>query len=214
MHLVTWLLGLVALAYPIHALHFYLDSSEQRCFLEELPSDTIVEGHYKALEWVEDAKEWRINNDMGVQVTVEEVKSGTTVADVKGKPEGKFTFTSHDPGDHTICLKSSSHSGYFTTTHIKFYLDINVGALRHDPAQDTSHMSTLATKLRDLNEKIDGIRREQQYQREIEAVFRDASERVNKRAMWWSFLQMAVLLGAGAWQMRHLKVFFEDKKLR
>lgn len=67
-------------------------------------------------------------------------------------------------------------------------------------------MSTLATKLRDLNEKIDGIRREQQYQREIESVFRDASERVNKRAMWWSFLQMAVLIGAGAWQMRHLKV--------
>lgn len=28
-------------------------------------------GHYKALEWVEDAKEWKINNDMGVQVTVE-----------------------------------------------------------------------------------------------------------------------------------------------
>jgi hypothetical protein len=28
----------------------------------------------------------------------QEVKSGTIVADVKGKPEGKFTFTSHDPG--------------------------------------------------------------------------------------------------------------------
>lgn len=26
------------------ALHFYLDSSEQKCFLEELPVDTIVEG--------------------------------------------------------------------------------------------------------------------------------------------------------------------------
>lgn len=67
-------------------------------------------------------------------------------------------------------------------------------------------MSTLATKLRDLNEKIEGIRREQQYQREIESVFRDASERVNKRVLWWSLLQMVVLIGAGAWQMRHLKV--------
>mgnify|MGYP006876507555 CR=1 FL=1 len=28
-------------------------------------------GHYKALEWVEDAKDWRINHDMGIQVTVE-----------------------------------------------------------------------------------------------------------------------------------------------
>lgn len=76
--------------------------------------------------------------------------------------------------------------------------------------QDTAHMSTLATKLRDLNKKIDGIRREQQYQREIEATFRDASERVNKRALWWSLCQMVVLVGAGAWQMRHLKVSFRE----
>jgi hypothetical protein len=26
------------------ALHFYFESNEKRCFLEELPSDTIVEG--------------------------------------------------------------------------------------------------------------------------------------------------------------------------
>jgi hypothetical protein len=93
------------------ALHFYLNANEKRCFLEELPSETIVEGkssplicslvthnpvkrllvmakgvphhhgsltypsdppgHYKALEWVEDEKDWKINNDMGIQVTVE-----------------------------------------------------------------------------------------------------------------------------------------------
>lgn len=77
---------------------------------------------------MEDAKDWRINNDMGIQVTVEvsilrkyqsyqltiptssfhaqEVKTGNVVADVKGKPEGKFTFTSHEPGEldpsHTV----------------------------------------------------------------------------------------------------------------
>lgn len=33
------------------------------------PSD--FPGHYKALEWVEDEKDWKINNDMGIQVTVE-----------------------------------------------------------------------------------------------------------------------------------------------
>ena len=27
-----------------HALHFYLDASEKRCFIEELPTDTVVEG--------------------------------------------------------------------------------------------------------------------------------------------------------------------------
>lgn len=28
----------------IHALHFYLDANQKRCFVEELPTDTVVEG--------------------------------------------------------------------------------------------------------------------------------------------------------------------------
>ena len=32
----------------VHALHFYLDANEKRCFIEELPSDTAVEGPYRS----------------------------------------------------------------------------------------------------------------------------------------------------------------------
>lgn len=34
----AWLLNIA------NALHFYLDASERRCFIEELPTDTVVEG--------------------------------------------------------------------------------------------------------------------------------------------------------------------------
>lgn len=79
-----------------NALHFYLDANEQKCFMEELPIDTIVEGqtalpslplslasslkltsvslaqtgHYTALEWSEMNEDFKANNDVGVQVTV------------------------------------------------------------------------------------------------------------------------------------------------
>jgi hypothetical protein len=33
-----------ALLLQVNALHFYIQANEERCFLEELPSDTIVEG--------------------------------------------------------------------------------------------------------------------------------------------------------------------------
>lgn len=35
---------LLLLAAASNALHFYLDASERRCFIEELPTDTVVEG--------------------------------------------------------------------------------------------------------------------------------------------------------------------------
>lgn len=37
------ILGFVLVS-SVNALHFYLDSNEKRCFIEELPTDTIVEG--------------------------------------------------------------------------------------------------------------------------------------------------------------------------
>jgi hypothetical protein len=36
--LLVWLFG------ACNALHFYLDADEQRCFIEEVPTDTVVEG--------------------------------------------------------------------------------------------------------------------------------------------------------------------------
>jgi hypothetical protein len=30
----------------VNALHFYLDANEKRCFIEELPTDTVVEGQH------------------------------------------------------------------------------------------------------------------------------------------------------------------------
>lgn len=35
---------LLVFAAAANALHFYLDTNEKRCFIEELPTDTVVEG--------------------------------------------------------------------------------------------------------------------------------------------------------------------------
>jgi hypothetical protein len=41
----TWLASLLLLAgSATNALHFYLDANQKRCFIEELPTDTVVEG--------------------------------------------------------------------------------------------------------------------------------------------------------------------------
>jgi len=72
--------------------------------------------------------------------------------------------------------------------------------------QDRSHVSELAAKVRDLNQKLEEIRREQQYQREREANYRDLSEATNARAVWYSIAQIVVLVTTCAWQLRHLRV--------
>ncbi|ETW78865.1 hypothetical protein HETIRDRAFT_478189 [Heterobasidion irregulare TC 32-1] len=208
-------LFLLILVTTAHALHFYLDDNEKRCFIEELPTDTIVEGHYRALEWKEQSQIYEINDQLGILVEVDEMETGHSVVKTRGPPDGRFTFTSHDAGDHSICLSTNYSSSWFgPTAHIRLHLDVVVGAAKPDAEHDRSHISDIASKIRDLNMKLEDIRREQQYQREREADFRNLSEATNGRAVWYSVAQIVVLLATCAWQLRHLKRFFEDRKMR
>ncbi|KAK0467334.1 uncharacterized protein EV420DRAFT_1626607 [Desarmillaria tabescens] len=191
----------------VNALHFYLDANEKRCFIEELPTDTVVEGHYRALEWSEPQQTYINDDKLGIHVDVEEVESGDSVVRTKGPSEGRFTFTSHDAGDHSICL-STNYTSWFSSTHIRLYLDIVVGKTKGNIEQDRSHVSELAAKVRDLNQKLEDIRREQA------ADYRNLSEATNARAVWYSVAQIMVLILTCAWQLRHLKRFFEDRQMR
>jgi hypothetical protein len=44
MHWLLALASLAALASPVWSLYFFLEGSQTRCFLEDLPKDTLVVG--------------------------------------------------------------------------------------------------------------------------------------------------------------------------
>lgn len=91
------------------------------------------------------------------------------------------------------------------------HLDIAVGEAKVDEESEKEHVKDLASKVRDLNHRLADIRREQQFQREREASFRSLSEATNSRAVYWSLVQILVLFYMCAWQLRHLRTFFESK---
>jgi len=139
-----------------------------------------------------------------------EMNHDNSLVNTRGPTTGRFTFTSHDSGDHTICLSPSyPDSAWFSTSsHIRMHLDIAIGKARADLSHDRSHVSELASKVRELNVKLEDIRREQQYQRERETDFRNLSETANSRAVWYSVAQIVVLIVTCVWQLRHLRVSF------
>jgi hypothetical protein len=133
------------------------------------------------------------------------METSHVVTKTRGPSDGRFTFTSHESGDHSICI-STNYTSWWSSTHIKLYLDIVVGTTKPDIESDRTHIGELSSKLRDLNQKLEEIRREQQYQREREADFRNLSENTNSKAVWYSVLQIGVLIATCTWQLRHLKV--------
>ncbi|GFY45813.1 transmembrane emp24 domain-containing protein eca [Trichonephila inaurata madagascariensis] len=128
--------------------------------------------------------------------------------------EGKFSFTSNLPGEHVICLYSNT-TKWFSGSQLRVHLDIQVGehAVDYGNVAQKEKLTELQLRLRQLLDQVEQISKEQNYQRYREERFRQTSESTNQRVLWWSISQTVILLLMGFWQMRHLKSFFQAKKL-
>ncbi|PIK58664.1 putative transmembrane emp24 domain-containing protein 4 [Apostichopus japonicus] len=103
----------------------------------------------------------------------------------------------------------------FGSNKMRVHLDIEVGEHANDyrEIQEKDKLTELQLRVRQLLDQVEQIQKEQNYQRYREERFRHTSESTNQRVLWWSIAQTAILLVTGFWQMRHLKGFFEAKKL-
>lgn len=94
------------------ALYFHIDETERKCFIEEIPDDTMVIGKYKV-----EAFDERTNSYMpsapgiGMHVEVKDPDEKIVLSKLYTS-EGRFTFTSHTPGEHVICLFSNSSAWF------------------------------------------------------------------------------------------------------
>lgn len=180
--------------------------------------DTVVVGHYMAETWKQETHSFVIENDIGVRVSVREKDSGHQIVDSIAPSEGKFAFTSHVAGDHQVCLTPvvhEQHESHYSGNNpqVRVHLDVIIGDSKPDNSHaDRGHIVDLAARVKVLNDRLKDIRKEQQYQREREAMFRDESEKTNARAVVYSAVQGVVLVAACVWQLRTLRVSTTDHR--
>ncbi|KAI0881765.1 emp24/gp25L/p24 family/GOLD-domain-containing protein [Annulohypoxylon moriforme] len=214
------LLPLAMLGSVAQALYFFIDGTTPKCFFEELPKDTLVVGHYNAEEWDDNTRSWSKHDGISIYISVDEIfDNDHRVVSQRGSSSGRFTFTAADAGEHKICFTPSSSSGrpgWLSALQpnggIKLTLDLAIGSSEIESTDKTKLMD-ISQRVRDLNARLLDIRREQIFQREREAEFRDQSESTNSRVVRWMFIQIVVLGITCAWQLSHLRSFFIKQKL-
>lgn len=198
------------------ALFFEMSERETKCFIEELPEETIVIGKYRTQLLDQNTGNYqKTAPGLGMHVEVRDPSKKVMLARDYGS-DGKFTFTSHKPGEHSICIHSNSTKwALLAHEKMKIHLDLQVGESTNDYKKIASSekLTQLQLRVRQLMDQVTQIQKEQNYQRFREERFRSTSESTNTRVLWWSILQTFVLIGAGIWQMRHMRTFFEAKKL-
>ncbi|TGZ77842.1 hypothetical protein EX30DRAFT_310673 [Ascodesmis nigricans] len=219
MRLSTFLLAAYTAAIPsVSALYFFIEGASPKCFFEELPKDTLVVGQYRAEEYQPHTNTYSTDNELAILITVDETfDNDHRVVNQKGSNRGRFTFTASDPGEHRICFWAShqANSGWFSShpKGVKLHLDLAIGETSEIESKDKDKLADIVQRVKDLSGRLQDIRREQVFQREREAEFRDQSESTNSRVVKWTIVQLIVLGATCAWQLSHLRTFFIKQKL-
>ncbi|KAK6026425.1 ricin-type beta-trefoil lectin domain protein [Ostertagia ostertagi] len=124
-----------------------------------------VTGNYKVQLYDPNTKGYGDYPNIGMHVEVKDPEDKVILSKLYTS-EGKFTFTSHLPGEHVICLYSNS-TAWFSGAQLRVHLDIQAG----EHAQDYEQIATkdklneLQLRIRQLLDQVDQITKEQNYQR-------------------------------------------------
>ncbi|ORX53014.1 ERP1 protein precursor [Piromyces finnis] len=201
----------------VKSMYFFLEGGEQKCFMEELSKGTVIDGNYKTQEFDTKAQIYRENPNSSLLITIDEIfDKGHRVLNQRSGSSGRFTFTAADTGDHLICVMATTRT-WFSKESTKLFFDMKFSDNVFDNTQkedaEKEKLSSINLKIRDLNSKVASIKREQQYQRTHEIEFRDQSEATNSHIMYWTIIQLIIIVATCYWQMRYLKNFFVAKKL-
>ncbi|KAF2399103.1 ERP1 protein precursor [Trichodelitschia bisporula] len=212
---------LAALVLPTNALYFYMHGGQPKCFFEELPKDTLVVGHYSVEQYSAQTRAFAPDHTVGLTITVDETfDNDHRIVSQKGDAIGRFTFSAADSGEHKICFQPTNwvaHNGWLVGGEevggIRLTLDLAIGETSQIESTDKGKILDIVGKVKDLNGRLQDIKREQVFQREREAEFRDQSEATNAKIVRFTLVQLVVLGVTCAWQLSHLRSFFIKQKL-
>lgn len=205
----------VLLPLKVSGFYYYGNGGERKCFNKELSKGTLLEIQYNVQIYDEALKAYLDtgNREFDVLIDVEETfDDNHRVAHQKLAPSGAFPFVAAESGDHKVCILPQA-TKWMSKGKTKVNIEFVIGQDGELDSKKKTTLQTLHNKVNILNDKVAEIRREQKLIREREAQFRDASESVNSHAMWWTLIQLIVLGGTCAWQMRHLRSFFVKQKV-
>lgn len=197
-----------------NALYFHVGETEKRCFIEEIPDETLLIVNYKLqLHDPQTGGFMQTAPGLAMHVDIRDPDDKLILSKLYSA-EGKVAMTSHKPGEHVICIQSNS-TKWFAGGQLRVHLDIKVGehAMDYGDIAEKEKYTQLQLRIRQLQDQVDQVMKELSYQRFREEKFRATSESTSRRVFWWSASQILVVVGLTVWQCSHLKRFFEAKKL-
>lgn len=200
---------ILALAFFVHAAsaaYFYVQESQDKCFIESVPTGVALTASYKNHENPGVTCSIIFKDPTGRSAYSREVLP----ADV----EGKVTHMTTTTGEYQVCISCAS-SKWFNTQLLKWSLSIELGDtdINIDDLAKKDHVNSVHLKLQAIARRVEAMQAENDYERVQEERFQRTSEAINSRVVWFSVLQLLLLCACTLVSIFYLVRYFHAHKI-
>lgn len=193
----------------VRGLHLYLKSGETKCFYENLAKRHLLIGDIDG--YIEKDGIYVDDPDLKIGISLYETfDDDHRVLNQQNSHSGDFIFTALETGEHKICIQPMYP---VRNAKIRIFIELDIGSVQALDSGMKDDTRSLQSRVSQLIQRLESIRTEQKVVRLEEAKFRDESEAVNSKILFWSVLQIAGLILVCFFQQRYLKNFFVKQKV-
>ncbi|XP_041800331.1 transmembrane emp24 domain-containing protein 9-like [Chelmon rostratus] len=186
----------------VSSLYFHLGQTEKKCFLQEIPDDTMLVGNFQTQLYDEQKADYLPSNqDLWMFVEAKD-PDDKLVLSRSYVSQGTFRFTTLYPGRYQICLQSDPSqrplsAGGMLTVHLNIRLGEQANNYTEIAARDK--LTELQLRVRQLAEQVQQIQKEQQYQRVREKHFREVNHNTSMWIFWWPVVRSLYVVAIITW---------------
>uniref|UniRef100_A0A0G4FLM5 GOLD domain-containing protein n=1 Tax=Chromera velia CCMP2878 TaxID=1169474 RepID=A0A0G4FLM5_9ALVE len=178
-------------------LFFKLAPNARECFGFAANGQEDIVGSFEA-----------IGGEKSVRVTLTNQQQKEDIYD-DSRASHQFRFEKALSGNYQLCFKSLI--GYLQTISFSVRVQTHETHPEELATEDDSHR--VAATVYKLEEKISEIMSQQEYAITRERIHRNTTESTNARVLWWTIVEMAVLVVLSAFQIYYIRSFFEIKTI-
>ena len=175
-------------------------SKEPKCFQIDKARDIPLNFVYEALDVgnpFDFALYYGAGSDSSMQIMAKSLV----------ERKGEVKYVTDNDGLYTYCMSQSHMKDSDPPARLKMIVHYGYDIV-HDQAASAKGYDVVNRNLQVLNDMIDLIMTEADYQKTRELDHHEDTLAMNSSAVWWPVCQILMLIGIGIGQMRHLKGYF------
>ncbi|KAH8741644.1 hypothetical protein FG386_003618 [Cryptosporidium ryanae] len=192
----------------LSSVHFYIQEGSEKCFIQDVPRNIPIYVKYEN------------SNDLGIQCAIifknpEKIEVFSKHVDEKDS-KGSVAYLSKVQGEHSVCIRCES-SNWFKSEQLKWKLSIDTGNLSEHLDINSIASREEAIKvdqfIKSLNEKVNGIISEAEYEFEKQEKFLHQALRINHRIIIFSIIQLLLASAITYFSIIYMKIFLEKQRV-